>query len=255
MPDEVKEPESVAPVKEENVTDEALDSALTEEGEVKEEKVSEKVVEPEDDKSEQRLRSWVGRKLKPIEEQLGEYGNRLEAVLSRLEQAGSYRPQQQVEEEPEVVTTTKDVEKVLTRVRQREMTEQQKYELGYINQLKQFAGVNKDLHAEIVQEMMTNFNVKHSTNPMLDARANYSEAKAALLSKKLATPAQPKPNVSGKKPVASTNISVESESSQRATPDVELDPEAQDFLTRIGADKNWAKEALKGESPIHLRKR
>jgi len=249
-------PETEKTVKEE-VTDEVLDSALTEpeaELEAKEEKVEK--VEPEEDKSEQRLRSWVGRKLKPIEEQLGAYGERLETILSRLEQTNT--PQRYTEpevEEPDVISSSKDVEKIVARLKQREMTDQQKYELGYINQLKQFAGRNPDLHAEIVQEMMTNFNVKHSNNPMLDARANYAEAKAAILSKKIATPAQAKPNVKGQKPATSTNISVESESTSKATPDVELDPEAQDFLNRIGAGKDWAKEALKGESPIHLRKR
>jgi len=251
------EPETEKTVKQEAVvTDEVLDSALTEpevELEAKEEKTEK--AEPEEDKSEQRLRSWVGRKLKPIEEQLGAYGERLETILSRLEQANPQQYRQPEEEEPEVISSSKDVEKVVARLRQREMTEQQKYELGYINQLKQFAGRNPDLHAEIVQEMMANFNVKHSTNPMLDARANYAEAKAAILSKKIATPAQAKPNVANKKPVASTNISVESESVHSGTPDIELDAEAQEFLNRIGADKNWAKEALKGESPIHLKKR
>lgn len=123
--------------------------------------------------------SKIGRKLKGLYDKVN-------TLTSELESLRKPKPEQEIEV-PEVISTPEDVDKYLAARSQKLQREQQDYEKSYLGQVQQLSAKTDDeeLHEEIVAEMMQSFNVKHTNNAFADARVNYAEAKASLLSKKI----------------------------------------------------------------------
>lgn len=210
----------------EDFSDEALDKALEGTAEVKPEETKEEVkpetseqpvektatteTKPEAEDLDHKESSKLGRKLKGLE-------SKFDQVLSRLDQLAKPSEKEPEIEVPEVITTPEDVRMVLqaeqAKLRQAQGAQaqaQQTYEQGYLKTLSTLEGENEDLHEEIMEIITENakrgsleFNRKFSDNPVADARINYAEAKASLLSKKLVSgkPAVPARNKAEKAPV------------------------------------------------------
>ena len=235
------------PPENKTVGDEELDSAIETKEEVKEETKKEvKKPEPEDEE-EHRERSKLGRKVKQLEDIILQQNERMETLMSKLE-----KPAVDTEEE-----VPEDVAKWFSAYEKKKMTEQNRYSQGYLKSFymegrKDREG-NPELYDEVYSEMATNFNVRYSNDSSMDAALNYAKAKAAVLSKKTASP-KLKPNIKGDRPQGSTSLDVKSRAEPEPSEDVELDDEAREFVKKIGMSQKSVKEALKGEAPAHLRK-
>ena len=269
MPEEKKESlESKESVASKGVTDKELDSASEKkvelEQEIKEVKEELKeteveVKEPSEELTEQQERSRLGRRLKRLEERLGQFDEKIDTVLSRFDQIPRDKTETPNWEEPigeglpEVVTTPQDVLKVLRADRKKEQDAQIKYEQFYAKKFRSFSKDDPDNYDEVFKEMFDNFNEVRTGNPLIDAELNYAKAKAAVFAKKTANPKVPKPNVKGEKSTVSTNLSVESRETSTPKKIPELDEYAKEFMQKVGMSEESVAEALKGETPIHLR--
>lgn len=262
-----KPKEVFMPVKERDVSQEVKDSVTDQtvtdtdsayEEEVKQETTGKEVVseprekpEPED----QRERSRLGREVKGLKDTVASLKEDLGAVLSKLDRLGPKREVisqgEDSEEIPEFIQTREDFLKANRALRRIEQKEQKKYEDVYVHKIRSLGSQNPDVHKEIFDEMMANFNNVITGDPEYDADLNYTKAKAALLSKKIAS-AKPKPNVRGKETVPSTNLSVESREETRESSTPELDEFAEEFRKKTGMKDESIKAALAGETPVHL---
>ncbi len=272
MPEEqIKEPE----VKE-TVTDKVTDAQLDSASELfTDEKVESKVeVKPEakeepievvktkeqlDEEEEHRERSRLGRRLKSMEDKQAERERldeeRWARIEAKLSQPTVTRETIVEDDLPEIISTPEDVRKVNRYDKEKEMREYEKYALGYIKTAKVLGVEHPELHDEVMGLITGDgspFNQRQTGNPGVDAELNYSKAKAAVLSKKIAAPSKSKPNVRSEPITSPTNLSVDSKSEPSLKAEVQLDDDAKEFIKRIGKDQSWATDALKGETPIHL---
>ena len=91
--------------------------------------------------------------------------------------------------------------------------------------------------------MMTNFNVRRSNDPSLDADLNYTKAKSAVLAKKISA-SGPKPNVKGGKDSASTDLSIESRDIAVGAKEIKLDEFAESFRKSSGMSDESVRQAV-----------
>lgn len=183
----------------------------------------------------QRENSRLGRKVAKLEGTIMELSSNLRSFLEQGQNRANATTI------PEYISTPADVEQILNAREQKQRDEQGRYESAYKGQLMQFAA-EEPLHQEIVNEMMANFNWKHTAQGNIDAELNYSKAKASLLSKKMATP---KPNVKSESGIA-TALGVSGQSAQ-TTPKapVKLDPIAERFAKHMGMTDDQIRNALR----------
>ncbi len=247
MSEEIKESPETKETVTDKVTDEALESAL-EQPEVQVETEVEAKVESEPKKelpSDQEERTRLGRHLKRFEERLGRLeglDQKLDEVISRFDRPSRTETLSE-EEMPEVVSTPQDVIRVVD-ARERKRTEEQgQYEQKYVGTLRNLERDNPTLHQEIFKEMMTNFNVRRSNDPSLDAELNYTKAKSAILAKKIST-SSPKPNVAGGKVTASTDLSIESRDISPTGKEIKLDEFAESFRKSSGMSDESVRQAV-----------
>jgi hypothetical protein len=172
-------------------------------------------------------------------------------LLSKLETP--YKPQETFEEE----LTDEDIRK-LSAYERKKMVEQQKYSQNYLRSFfmegKNDREGDPELYDEIFNEMASNFNVRYSNDPAMDAAVNYGKAARAVFKKKTAS-TKPKPNVKAEKTAASTSLDVKSRAAPEPSEELELDDEAREFVRKVGMKTESVREALKGEAPAHLRAR
>ncbi len=265
--------------KEEAVTDKTVtDTDLSEtwdqinkgEEQVVEPKVEPEVVtkpleeEPEEP-TEHGERSKMGRRIKRTEDMLDRILTKLDSI-NYPQDRDTRRGRNEVNEEiPEVVSTPEDVERVINARDRKIQEEQGRYEQGYISTLNKIRPKNLDVKEEseiheatldLMEKEWKVFGLRRSDYPNLDAELNYSKAKAAILSRKMASPKPIKPNVKGERPVVSTNLSVSTGTDTSTSTGLPpLDEFAADFVKRTGMKEESVREALKGETPINLAKR
>ncbi len=258
------------------VTDADLSDAWDQE-EKAEEKVVETTVEPEkvvksieeepEEPTDHGERSRMGRRVARMEQQFEQIISKLDSI-NYPQDRGTIRSRETTiennEEIPEIVSTPQDVERVINARDRKIQEEQTKYEGEYISTLNKLRPKDMDvkeeaeLHEETLSLMEKEwkvFGLRHSNYPNMDAELNYSKAKAAILSKKMASPKPIRPNVKGERPVVSTSLSVGSGGESHASVGLPpLDDFAADFVKRTGMKEESVREALKGDTPINLAK-
>ena len=236
-----------ATVTEPSVTDEALTAAL-EGKETSEPEVTAKAAEAEPDGQDEQdedhaEKTRLGRKVKKLEDvmvtkaEFSQLMNKLDTLMAK--------PAEQVStdkvEMPEYVTTPDDVEKVIQAREQRMRTDQETYQKAYVSTMVSMGNGNEQ-HDDVVKEMMTNFNVRRTGNPQIDAELNYAKAQAAVLSRG-ATKTVP---VKGEKPAAA-GVTVGNTNTQRKVTLPKLSAEAESFaayMIRNGMSEESIAEAL-----------
>ena len=256
MADPNDSPESKAAVKQ--PTDADLDSAyrdLIGGGDVEKKPVVEGEGKPQiqegqsPEPDEQLERTRLGRRVKKMEGTLDEIRNFMQTLSGP---ASHPKPSEASGDEiPEFVSTPADVDKILDNRERRKIESQKTYETQYFKRLNTFSGEDPDFHEQIVDEMVKNqrFNQILTGNPDIDARTNYAEAKAHLLSQKMS---KVRPNVRGGKPSVSTDLSISSHSDRSVPEDIQLDPVAAEFVKKVGMSKESVNKAFAGEMPVHL---
>lgn len=219
--------------------------------EVKEPEASDEPVKEEkpaipEDHSE---RSHLGRKMKGLEA-------KIEAILSKLDAPKSAAKEKEEtidveDEDEEVVTTSKDVKKILERYEaERIKKEQQKkledekknkeYEEGYLDTLEDFK--QDPNYAEISKIMIDKYNFRITGNPVEDAQTNFDRATAAFYRQASKKPTIP---IRGGKPSVPLGVDVPTQKEIQTKPKVKFDPIAAEYLERIGVDEDKAQDWLK----------
>ena len=192
----------------------------------------------------------LGRRVKGLETTLSEMNQKLDAFLSRSDSRDRERETVKSNEElPEIISTPEDVIKVNRYMKKKDQEEEVKdrenFSRNYLSSFKSLGSQkteDTELYPEIYDEMIKNFNVRYSDNPQADARVNYAEAKAALLSRKYAPK---KPNVKAGKGGIHTDLGIESRETSISSEAVHLDDLAQDFAKSTGMKEESIREALK----------
>lgn len=243
-----------ATVTEPTVTDEALTAALEgKETSAPEPTVKATEAEPEhpDEGQEEQdddhaTKTRLGRKVKKLEEvmvtkdEFKQLMTKLDTFMTRP--AETQVSTEQKAEMPEYVATPDDVEKVIQARENRIRSEQDTYQKAYVSQMVSM-GQGNDAHDEIVKEMMTNFNVRRTGNPQIDAELNYAKAQAAVLSRQT-TKTVP---VKGDKAVG-TGVTHGVTNTQTKVTLPKLTPEAENFVAymkRQGMSEESIAEALR----------
>jgi len=210
---------------------------------------------PEEKKEEQKERSRFGRRLSKMEQTLFDFMERTGQVLENFQRQPmeeKVTKQTLNELQDDDIVTVRDLKRLWSEEQNKTMTAQKEYESGYVRHLKTIGGdEDPDLNEEIVKEMMTNFNIRHSNDPQADAERNYYRAARVVLKK--ATPDKKNP-LKGEKPKGATGVGGDTALKDRDLPIPELDEYAKEFVQKVGMKEDSIKKALKGETPLSLRK-
>lgn len=244
-----------ATVTDEKVTDEALTAALEGKETSSDAQPTVKATEAEpkyqddvhDEQDEDHAtKTRLGRKVKKLEEvmvtkdEFKQLMTKLDTFITRpAEQVST--PDNKVDM-PEYVATPEDVEKVIQARETRMRAEQDTYQKAYVSTMVSM-GQGNDAHDEVVKEMMTNFNVRRTGNPQIDAELNYAKAQAAVMSRQT-TRIVP---VKGDKAIG-TGVTHGVTNTQTKVTMPKLTPEAEHFVAymkRQGMSDESIAEALK----------
>ncbi len=282
-----QENESVAPT---GVTDDQLSSAWdtvnatdgmetetdtqTEDQQEKGQEIDAPNTDNQEDTDDHKERSRLGRRMKSLEDSIGQILERLSqpqqpapvqnTATQPVDYSDNYVIQRIAEAKergiiPEIITTPEDqwaTNRYLAQIEQeRTATLNNAYSQGYIRQLESNKGkVDESLHAEIIAELYKDnspFNVRHSDNPVADARINYAEAKAYILEQKAT--GNGKNVFKGKQTNLATGVTATTRQKIQADELPPLDETAKEFVRMTGMSEESVRSALKGDLPIHLR--
>lgn len=193
-------------------------------------------LKPQDDNAE---RSRLGRKVKYLEETIVNLTSQLETqtklLQSLVEQMSPKEPAKE-EDEEEVITTKKDVLRVLTEAEKKKMEEKARYENNYVKTFQSLLMQEDDgIRSDIYKTWNDKYNVVFTGDPVRDAEIGYLKAKVDVLSRhtykgREETPVQP-------------TKSSPSEYSKRYT----LNPEAMELAQYFGLSDDDIKSALESD--------
>lgn len=232
--------------------DQEVQKAVTgEEGLTEEQKIEEtKKLQEEEDHKE---RSKLGRRLSAMEQEAEARGTRLDATLDKMEAFLSSNPNANATTETDYdePLTKKDIDKFMEDREYKTKIAQGKYEQGYLQYVSKL-GQQEDpeFHEEIQEEMMKNFNVKYSRDPVADAERNYLRATRAILKK--GSPSKENP-LKGNKPKSALGVAGDTQmkdNKEFVMP--ALDEDAKDFIKRKGLSEEQVKKYLSSKETVGL---
>lgn len=279
MPEEVR-PQEQGTVAEQSVTDDALSSAWDGMANADPQGATQQATEQEttataqtaaqetetDEQLDNADKSRIGRRLSKFEQRFNETLNRLDEFMRNSQPNPVLQPpvfqqsqvfQQPTQEEiPEYVTTPAELEKYLQYRERVSAQADVAYQGNYRANLQVLSRLNPDISQEVIDEMMAHFNVRHTGNPVVDSNLNFANAKASVLSKRLAqAKTAPEPGAFRSETGQATAVS----STTRVQPPKQdipkLDEFAQDFIRRTGMSDESVKAALTGDTPVQFGRR
>jgi hypothetical protein len=268
----------------EEVTDEALDAAASEvavddvladdaieevaeeidvveeEAETAEEAVETDEVIP-DEPDDHGERSALGRRVGEIDRNLTSQLTQMqEKMESYFQGAKSVQPPQPPEvtydDNEEIPMTMGELNRLLDSRDQRRTQLQEedatRYESGYRETFSRLSGdIEPEEAKKIEDEMLANFNVRHSNDPTLDAERNFLRAENAILRNR--PPEKPSTKLRQGKSLGGESATV---TTKRKAGAVKLDPIAAEYVAEMKKKNNWTDEdvskALEGEMPLNL---
>ena len=109
-----------------------------------------------------------------------------------------------------------------------------------------------NIHKHICDRMFSQFNVRHSDNPALDAQLNFRNAEAAILREVRTRKVNP---LDKNKGAENKNLGGSNAADQdgNAVKPIVLDSYAAEFVKAVGMKDEDAQKALQGETPMYLR--
>lgn len=206
-------------------------------------------------------KSEFGRKLKIQEEQVTTLTNSVTELVTALKSGGIDGRQQEPEfDEDDPIPLTMGglvgaVEKLLQKRDQGFEAKTSEYEQGYLKTVEKLgADYSDSVHKHIVDRMFKQFNIRHSNDPMLDARLNFRDAENVILREVRERKANPLAKNKGKR---NKNLGGPTDSDQdiSAAAPVKLDQYAAEFIKSTGMKEEDAQKALQGDMPLYLRGR
>lgn len=206
-------------------------------------------------------RSKLGRRLKGVEETINKIASFIEqqAQERQLQQFATPPVQQPTpqEEIPEYITTPAELEKYLAYRDGQKQRAETAYQGNYLKNCQAMSRLDPDLSQDIFNEMVANFNTKHTGNAVVDSQLNWAQAKSSVLAKKLAAKANPEPSerFQGTKTALPTGVSATTRTQPPKQTLPKLDEAALEFIKSTGMSDESVRAALSGEMPINLRGR
>ena len=186
----------------------------------------EQVEDSKEDKLTQQESSHLGRKVKGLNSRFDQLMARLDQIESSAKSSGS------AIDVPEIISTPEDIDRYMAAKEQKARIAQAEYEKNYIRQIAELSKGSDELHDEVFDEMMNNFNKRYSDNAMADARVNYAEAKASLLTKKYAGASKvPARTTATKPPVAPAATATRTVEKANVLP--KLDAETMEYVAYL----------------------
>lgn len=195
----------------------------------------------EDEPTDPRDRSQLGRRVKRVEDSVNTLVSKLNSFVDTLGRTQSYGTQYGNQYQEEEID--EDFLRKMTVYEKRKIEKQKSYEENYVNRIRRLGSGDQD-YKEIYDEMYNNFNVIHSGDPEIDAEINWSKAQASVLKKKVSPN---KPNVKGERNTAPTDLGVNATNDSTATTEIQLDDYAKEYVTRTGMKKESIEKAVKSE--------
>jgi hypothetical protein len=189
--------------------------------------------------TDQRERSNLGRRVKRMEDTVNTLLSKLDNFVDNVGRGAIQTQNYQNyddEEDEEFIRKMQKYEK-------KKVDRQKDYEKNYISKVRQLGSGEPD-YKEIFDEMYSNFNVIHSGDPEIDARLNWADARASVLSKKISPN---RPNVKGERNTASTDLGVNAINDSATSSEVQLDDFAKEFVAHTGMKKEKVESALKSD--------
>lgn len=194
---------------------------------------------PTIDADEQAERTKLGRRVKKLEDLIGD-------LVTELRESRK-APEKQGEPLPEVISTPQDVLRVVSAAKEEEKKQVQSYQLGYRKAIDKLGEENADIHQEVLKEILavnSPYNGILSDDPFADAERNYYRAAKSVLKKKAGVPVQPKANVRGEKPITPTGVSVGAPTPTTPKKAIKLDEYSKLFMKRMNLSDDWAEKAI-----------
>lgn len=215
-----------------------------EEVEVKEEEVEEHKevpLEPEDNST----RSRLGRKVASLESQVT-------ALMDELRKTRSEPVKEEDEIADNAILTRKDVERLWDDKIRKTNEANQKYSNDYTIAMVQLTNELDDVvFDEVMKEVDTMYGKRNTGRPDIDAQLDYLDSYNHILKKKTASKSNPLDKNKGKdaKGAAVNNANKTTETKKKMP---ELDPEALDFIKRVGMSPEDVEDALTNKSKTLL---
>jgi len=127
-----------------------------------------------------------------------------------------------------------------------------RYESGYREQFTELVkGLDPEEGKKVEDEMLANFNVRHSNDPTLDAERNFLRAENVVLRNR--PPEKPKVNLRESTPKGGASATT---TATKTAATVTLDADAAGLVADMKAKHGWTdedtKNALEGEMPLNL---
>jgi len=190
--------------------------------------------EPEDNSE----RSKLGRKVQKLFEKYDkteETLSKLSNILEQLATKTTALPEQQEEDlDEDIPMTKKEIRVFLENERRKELEGQTQYQNAYLKTVSVLGkDYEKDEYEAIFDEMMSNFNEKHSSDASADAERNFYKAERAYLRKQLAQPKGKENPLKGEPPIAPLGVASSQKVTAKTTALPELDDAAKDFLNYV----------------------
>lgn len=215
------------------------EEGLDEEGKAKEE--------------EHKERSRLGRRVSAIEEEVDYRNRRIDGMLEKMEGflSSTSKTSNYESEVNDMPLTKKDFDRLTYEREKRRREDRTRYESNYLQHIKRLGqSEDPDLHDEIYGEMMKNFNVRHSSDPVADAERNYYRATRAVLKK--ASPKKEVPLKGEKAKGAGVGGDTVMKEKEAALP--ELDEYAKEYVKSRGLSEEKVRKALKAGTPFGIAK-
>jgi hypothetical protein len=229
----------------------ALDAEPGTEQEVEPETDDDLSVEPEDNA----VRSQLGRKVKAMEEQLGNIGPAIDRLNLFLDSQGTGEPEVEPEVEPEddgeaLIFTKKEVREEFSRLKAEEQKRTDNYAGSYeaelLAQSSKF-GDDQATFDQIWAEIEANYTPQVSDTPKQDAEMAYLRAKNAVLIKQVAQPLDKESPLKGKEPVGPLGAGLNGKVQANEVKRPKLDKAAEKYLEDSDLTKEEIDAALAGE--------
>lgn len=256
-----EEAESVEEETEELEAEEGEETEALEAGEEEEE-------EAQPEPSDNAERSKLGRKVKYMEDSLNgikesidERMDRMEKLFSQGQQQERHEEQFEDDEDEEVVLTKKEMREQMQQLMKEQQTQetnsQVQYEKGYLSTIKQLGSEeeSEEEFNDIYDEMMANFNKKHSDNPEMDAEKNWLRATKSVLKKQAAKPIKKENPLKGRKPKSPLGKGGGDTTPDTSPTTPKLDDVAAEFIRKTKMSDEAVADALSGEAPARLARR
>lgn len=239
--EEIEEPVAEAPeVPEKEEQGEAQEAEVDEVHEEESSEEQEDDLDEEPPKTDNAARSRLGRRVAGLEDKINQVLQNIQTMSSAQ---ATKVPEPEVPEEIDLdmPATIREFEAYQAKKAEQAAQDVRYYQTNYVKSVYDMGKevVSRDIYNETLKEMDNNteYNIRHTGDPKVDAKLNFMAAYSAILTKQLKsgpTKKNPLDKNEGKRSAGDTgSVATGKNTGSRAASKVELDADARDFLSEL----------------------